>query len=114
MYNKRGRKSILSGENQGAKGCHKSGFRVNSLGMDEAEIQRIREYVTELEEGLHKWDYRGMTTLGYTTELHRIIESLMRATFEAKEKETKVVLASLEYRARRCKECIERRLAVRN
>ena len=44
--------------------------------METAEIQRIREYVTELEEGLYEWDYRGITTLGNLTELYRIIEQL--------------------------------------
>jgi len=34
--------------------------------MEQAEIQRIREYVTKLEEGLFECDYRGITTLRYT------------------------------------------------
>ena len=82
--------------------------------MEKAEIKRIADYLKDLEEGLYEWDYRGITTLGYATELHRIIESLMNATFGAKDKRTKALLTSLEYRARCCKGCIERRLAVRN
>ena len=38
----------------------------------------------------------------------------MDETFKAKDKQLKVLLATLEYKARKCKECIERRLAVRN
>jgi hypothetical protein len=45
------------------------------------------------------------------TELYRIIEALMDATFRA-DQELKPLLATLEYKARKCKECIERRLAV--
>ncbi len=82
--------------------------------MENAEIQRIREYVIELEEGLYEWDYRGITTLGNLTELYRIIEQLMKATSEEQDENRRVLLAALEYKARKCKECIERRLAVRN
>jgi hypothetical protein len=38
----------------------------------------------------------------------------MDATFETKDQELKPLLATLEYKARKCKQCIERRLAVRN
>jgi len=82
--------------------------------MEKAEIQQIKEYLTELEEGLYEWDYRGLTTLRLLPELHDIIRKLMDATFQARGDKDKVVLASLEYKARKCKECIERRLAVRN
>ncbi len=82
--------------------------------METAQIQRIREYVTELEEGLYEWDYRGLPTLGNLTELYRIIEQLMKATSKEQDENQRVLLAALEYKARRCKECIERRLAVRN
>jgi len=81
--------------------------------MDKAEIKRIGDYLKDLEEGLYEWDYRGLTTLGHLTELHRIIETLMDATFKA-DQELKPLLATLELKARRCKQCIERRLAVRN
>lgn len=82
-------------------------------GMEKAEIKSIADYLKDLEEGLYEWDYRGLTTLGHLTELHRIIEALMDATFKA-DQELKPLLATLELKARKCKECIERRLAVRN
>jgi len=82
--------------------------------MERAEIKRIAEYLKDLEEGLYEWDYRGITTQGQLTELYRIIKLLMDATFETKDQQLKPLLATLEMKARKCKQCIERRLAVRN
>ena len=82
--------------------------------MDKPEIKKIADYLKDLEEGLYEWDYRGLTTQGHLTELYRIIKRLMDATYETKDQELKPLLATLEYKARNCKECIERRLAVRN
>lgn len=82
--------------------------------MEKAEVKAIGDYLKDLEEGLYEWDYRGMTALYRLPELYRIIKLLMDETFKAKDKQLKVLLATLEYKARKCKECIERRLAVRN
>ena len=82
--------------------------------MEKAEIEQIEDYLKDLEEGLVEWDYRGPMTLGHLTELYRIIERLMNATFETKDQQLKVLLASLELKARRCRQCIEARLAIRN
>lgn len=82
--------------------------------MEKAEIKRIGNYIKDLEEGLVELDYRGITTQGQLTELYRIIKRLMDATYETKDQQLKPLLATLEYKARKCKECIERRLAVRN
>ncbi len=82
--------------------------------MQRAEVKAIGDYLKDLEEGLYEWDYRGMTALYRLPELYRIIKLLMDETFKAKDKQLKVLLATLEYKARKCKECIERRLAVRN
>jgi len=84
------------------------------LVMDRTEIKQIADYLKDLEEGLVEWDYRGITTQGHLTELYGIIERLMDATFETKDQKLKPLLASLEYKARKCKECIERRTGVRN
>ncbi len=48
------------------------------------------------------------------TELYRVIRLLMDETFEAQDQDLKVLLASLEYRARQYKQQIEERLGVRN
>ena len=82
--------------------------------MEKAEIKAIGDYLKDLEEGLVEWDYRGLPTLSHLTKLYDIIKSLMDATFKSKDQDLKVLLASLEYKARKCKDCIERRLAVRN
>ncbi len=82
--------------------------------MDRTEIKRIADYLKDLEEGLVEWDYRGITTQGQLTELYRIIKRLMDATFKTKDQKLKLLLATLEMKARKCKQCIERRLAVRN
>jgi hypothetical protein len=81
--------------------------------MQKAEIKQIADYLKDLEEGLVEWDYRGITTQGHLTELYRIIKRLMDATFEA-DQELKPLLATLEYKARKCKQCIEARTGVRN
>ena len=82
--------------------------------MEKAEIKRIGDYLKDLEEGLYEWDDRGLSTLGHLTRLYEIIERLMDASFETKDQQLKPLLATLEYKARKCKECIEKRLAVRN
>ena len=82
--------------------------------MERVEIKRIADYLKALEEGLYEWDYRGITTQGHLTELYGIIERLMKATFETKDQELKPLLATLEYKARKCKQCIEARTGVRN
>ncbi len=84
------------------------------MAMQKAEIKQIGVYLKDLEEGLYEWDYRGITTQGQLTEFYRIIKRLMDATFETKDQQLKPLLATLEYKARKCKECIERRLAIRN
>jgi restriction endonuclease S subunit len=78
--------------------------------MQKAEIKQIADYLKDLEEGLYEWDYRGITTQGQLTELYRIIKRLMDATFE----KLKPLLATLEYKAHKCKQCIETRTGVRN
>ncbi|UCH70490.1 MAG: hypothetical protein JSV29_00450 [Candidatus Bathyarchaeota archaeon] len=82
--------------------------------MEKAEIKQIAEYIKDLEEGLYEWDYRGITTQGHLTKLYGIIERLMQATFETKDQQLKPLLATLEYKARKCKECIEARTGVSN
>ena len=81
--------------------------------MEKVEIKAVADYLKDLEEGLYKWDYRGIMTQGHLTKLYEIIRQLMDATFKA-DQELKPLLAALEYKARKCKICIEQRLAIRN
>ena len=55
-----------------------------------------------------------MTAQCKLDEFYPIIKTLMDETFKAKDRDLKIVLASLEYKARKCKECIEQRTAMRN
>lgn len=82
--------------------------------MERAEIEHIGDYLKDLEEGLVELDYGGPPTLGDLNRLYVINKSLMEATFKTDDQELKPLLATLEYKARRCKQCIEARLAVRN
>lgn len=82
--------------------------------MEKGEIKQIADYLKDLEEGLVEWDYRGITTQGHLTKLYGIIERLMNATYETKDQQLKPLLATLEYKARKCKKCIEARTGVRN
>ncbi len=84
-------------------------LRVKLRGVKKAEIKRIVDYLKDLEQGLYEWDYRGITIQGHLTELYGIIERLMQATFETKDQELKPLLATLEMKARKCKQCIETR-----
>jgi hypothetical protein len=81
--------------------------------MQKAEIKSIADYLKDLEEGLYELDYTGMTARRKLDELYGVIPKLMDATFKADQK-LKPLLATLELKARKCKECIERRTAVRN
>lgn len=89
-------------------------FVVRIRGMKQAEIKRNGGYIKDWEEGLAEWDYDRIAMQTEMPYLYQVIEQLMEATFKAKDKGLKVLLASLEYKARKCKDCIERRTAVRN
>jgi hypothetical protein len=82
--------------------------------MKRAEIKSVSNFLTDLEEGLYECDYTSLTAQRKLDELYPIIKTLMDETFKAKDRDLKVVLASLEYKARKCKEYIEQRTAVRN
>jgi hypothetical protein len=82
--------------------------------MDKVEIKAIANYIKDLEEGLGRQGCRGMVDLQHVTKLHLIIKRLMDATFQTTDRRLKPLLATLEMKARRCKDCIETRLAVRN
>lgn len=82
--------------------------------MDRAEIKRIGDYLRDLEVGLIGWEYDNVAMQVDLQELYRVIKNLMDATFETKDQRLKPLLASLELKARKCKQLIEQRLPVRN
>ena len=80
--------------------------------MDKEEVKRIGDFLNDVYEGICEGD--GTTTMQQQlSELYRIIKRLMDATSKAPERE-KQFFAMLEYNARRYKNIIESRLAVRN
>ena len=81
--------------------------------MDKAQIQKIADFLIEVREAICEGDGDGTLRL-HLTALYQLIQRLMDATFAAQDQELKVLLASLEYEARLCKQEIEGRLGVRN
>lgn len=81
--------------------------------MNKAEIKRIADFLSDVHEGICEQDEAIPMNL-YLGELYKVIQTLMDETFNTKDQELKVLLATLEYKARKCKQHIEARLAVRN
>ena len=81
--------------------------------MKKAEIKRIANFIKDLEGPPNEQDYSHVTLQERLQELYPIIKSFMDETFKA-DQDLKPVLALFEYRARKCRECIERRMATRN
>ena len=81
--------------------------------MKKAEIKQIADFLSDVHEGICEQDESYIQQL-QLNELYRVIKTLMDATFKTKDQQEKVVLASLEYKARKYKAEIEQRLAVRN
>jgi hypothetical protein len=82
--------------------------------MKKPEIKQIGAYLNDLEEGLVEWDYDQLAMQTEYPILHQTIKRLMDATFETDDQELKPVLAMMEMKARKCLDCIKRRLHVRN
>jgi hypothetical protein len=68
--------------------------------MEKVEVQRTVEFLSDVYEGICEGDAT-ITMQQQLTELYRVIRSLMDATSATEDQDLKVLLASLEYRARR-------------
>ena len=84
------------------------------MGMDKAEIKFFADYIKDIEERLCDEDYDHISMQTELPYLYQVIQLFMDATFENKDKGLKVLLATLELHARKCKESIETTLAVKN
>lgn len=82
--------------------------------MTSYSIESISEYIVETTEALYEWDLDNVAMEQELPELHRVIEFLMKETFEAEDPDKKSVLALLEMQARKCRECCLRRTGIRN
>jgi len=78
--------------------------------MDKAEVKEIAHFLKDIHEGLWEQEVSPMEL----TELYRAIQRLMDERFQAPDQDVKVLLASLEYRARQYMQTLEERLGVRN
>jgi hypothetical protein len=78
--------------------------------MEKSKIQQIVTFLNDVYEDICEGEASPMQL----TELYRAIRLLMDETFKTQDQELKVLLASLEYRARHYKQTLEERLAVRN
>ena len=82
--------------------------------MNETETREIVEYIKDLEEGLYEWDYADDVAEFHLTQARQVIKRLMDAIFEREDKIEKVLLATLNFKANNCQECIVRRNAINN
>jgi hypothetical protein len=82
--------------------------------MEKGQIKQIADYVKELEEGLIGGDYDHIAMQAELPYLYQVIKRLMDATFKTNDRQLKPLLATIEYKARKCKQCIEDRMVVKN
>ena len=81
--------------------------------MEKSRIQQIGKFLTDVYEGGCGGD-EPVTMRLQLTELYRVIKELMDETFKTKDQQLKVLLATLEKRAREYKDELEKRLGARN
>ena len=84
------------------------------LSMYNGQIWQLKEYLEDFEEGLVEFDYDSRVIQTEYTALCRTIRMLMDETAKSKDQNTRVRLTCLEYKARQCKDCIERRTGIKN
>jgi len=82
--------------------------------MTTQELQQIVDYIKETEEALSNWDMDSLAMQTELPKLHQTIEQLMKAGADSDEEDYRVLLASIEKRARDCRECCLRRTGMRN
>lgn len=70
--------------------------------MERGQIKQIADYVKDLEEGLVEWDYDHTAMQTELPYLYQIIKRLMDATYKTDDQKLKPLLATLEYKARKC------------
>lgn len=78
------------------------------------EQKEIKSYIDELEAQLYEWDDGPINWQLELETLQNTIKVLMDKTFESTNPDEKTYLAALEYRARRCRDCILRRNMMKN
>ena len=80
--------------------------------MKPSDIKFIASYIKELEEALMEFDLDQKAMQIHLTKIESTISQLMDLT--AKAHDNKQTLTLLEVKARKCRDCIKRRLIGRN
>ena len=83
-------------------------------GMEKPEIKRIGDFLKEAEESIYGGNCDGISMQLLLPDIYETIKALMDATFKTKDQKLKALLAYMELRLRKCKDYIERQLAVSN
>ena len=81
--------------------------------MTTEELQQIVDFVNETEEMLVEHDGDFATWNVELTKLHDIIKRLMDASAQSGDGDYRVLLAAIEHKARKCRQCIIDRLAMK-
>ena len=82
--------------------------------MTKSQLKQLTDYIKDLAEGLVEWDYDHISMQAELPKIYETIKLLMDETFKTKDQDLKPVLAYMEMKLRKCKDHIEKRLAVRN
>ena len=84
--------------------------------MTDSRLQKITEQINEIESVLHECELRGDCETAHLPLIQNVIVALMDASADTagNDYQSRMKLARLEYRMRRCREAIIRRNALAN
>jgi len=77
-------------------------------------IEQITNYLSETENALLDFNLDPMAMRGRLPTLRGVIQLLEQMPFEAQDEELQGWVSILEGKARKCQDCIERRLLINN
>jgi hypothetical protein len=82
--------------------------------MERAEIKFFADYIEDLEERLYLGDYDHISIQAELPYLCQLIRLFVDTNFESRDEDERVLLATLGMKARKCKEFLEERIALKN
>jgi len=77
-------------------------------------MEQITNYLSETENALLSFNLDPMAMRGRLPALRGVIQLLEQTAFEAQDEHLQGSLSILEIKARKCRDCIERRLLINN
>lgn len=87
---------------------------VHPLEAGQDELSRLGAEVAEITEELVEWDVRGAGAQAQLTRLDGIIQRLMDLSAQERDEEVRLLLAMMEFNARKCRRAILRRGGMQN